>query len=244
MFKLADNKEIGVYLKSAIDKKYESVRQFGKACLEEKNIPTDNESLRNMSNRLSQILNGKKGIQLEDLPVLSKLLEMSCEEILSAGKCFAVTSNHLTNYYIATTKDKNEWDEYIKREDNLILNGDEYGKTVIDYALEFKNYAFMKYLVDNRYIWFVGTDNVDLWCYNFGAGTNIERNPMLMRNMSLLDSKMNERYELRLKMITLAIELGDTKMLTELRAREIPTLYQVCLYSNQPVEIEKYFDEE
>ena len=105
MFELANNEEIGAYLKRVIDKKgYKSDRQFGKACLEERNLPADNEALRKMSNRLSQILNGKKGIQLEDLPVFTKLLDISCEEILSAGKCFATSANHLTNYSIAASK--------------------------------------------------------------------------------------------------------------------------------------------
>ena len=94
MFTLADNEKIGAYLKRIINKKgYRSDRQFGKRCLEERNMPTDDEELRKMSNRLSQILNGKKGIQLEDLPVFSKLLDVSCEEILSAGKSFSVSSN-------------------------------------------------------------------------------------------------------------------------------------------------------
>lgn len=245
MFELADNKKIGTYLKRAIHKKdYKSVRQFGKAYLEERNLPTNAENLRNMSNRLSQILNGKKGIQIDDLPVFTKLLDMSCEEILSAGKCFTPSSNHLTNYSIATSKNKKEWVAYVNREDKLILNADEYGKTVIDYALEFANFDFMKFLMDNGYIWFVGTEEKDLFEYGFGAGTSIERNPLIPRNMNVLDVKMQERYDLRMKMIILAIKHGDIQMLTELRAREIPSLYQANCYACRPAACDKYFDEE
>jgi hypothetical protein len=85
---------------------------------------------------------------------------------------------------------------------------------------------------------------MDLFNYNFGAGTSIERNPLLLRNLNVLDAKMKERYDLRMKMIILAIQHGDTKMLTELRAREIPTLYQACCFSCTPAECERYFDEE
>ena len=245
MFELADNEKIGAYLKRAINKKgYKSVRQFGKAYLEERNMPTDTEKIQNMSNRLSQILKGKKGVQLEDLPIFTKLLDMSCEEILSAGKCFATSANHLTNYSIAASKNRKEWKAYIKREDQLILNIDEYGKTVIDYALEFENYDFMKFLMDNEYIWFVGPDEIDLFNYNFGAGTSIERNPLLIQNTNLLDVKMKEQYDLRMKMIILAIKQGDIKMLTDLRARELPSLYQACCYSCTPAECDKYYDEE
>ena len=245
MFKLADNKQIGAYLRVAIKKKgYRSERQFGKRCLEEKNMPTDNEEQRKMANRLSQILNGKKGVQLEDLPVFSKLLDMSCEEILSAGNNFSTSSSHITNYSISLSKDKKEWNEYIKREDKLILNADEYGKTVIDYALEFENYDLLKYLTDHKYIWFVGMDKIDLFNNNFGAGTSIERNPMLMKNLNLLDVKMKECYDLRIKMITLAIKYEDKKMLTDLRAREIPSLYQATCYSCTPAKCNEYFDSE
>ena len=57
------------------------------------------------------------------------------------------------------SKKQKDWDSYINREDKLILNYDEYGKSVIDYALEFENYDFLKYLMNNDYIWFV--DNGD-----------------------------------------------------------------------------------
>lgn len=245
MFKIATKDEMGTYIKRAIKKKgFPSHRQFGKSCLEEWGMPTDDEELRKISNRLSQIINGKKWIQIEDLPVFSKLLDMSCEEILSAGKCFSASSSHVTNYSIAMSRDVDEWEAYIKREDRLILNADEYGKTVIDYALEFENYDFLRYLTEHKYIWFVGTDENDLFHNDFGAGTSIERNPMLIKNINLLDAKMKERYDLRIKMITLAIKHGDMKMLTELRTREIPTLYQACWYSVIPTESEKYFDSE
>lgn len=244
MFELADNKKIGLYLKSAIldTNRYTSVRKFAEACLVEMNVPNNLEEIRNMSNRLSQIINGKKSIQLTDLPVFTKLLNMSCEEILSAGKCKTTTFNHLTNYNIATSNDQNEWEKYIKRDEQLILNADEYGKTVIEYALEFENYDFVKFLMKHNYIWFVGTDEFDLLNYSFGAGTSIERNPLLMKNMNLLNSKMQERYDLRMKMITLAIKHNDIKMLNELHAREIPTFYQISLFAGIPTETNKYFD--
>jgi ankyrin repeat protein len=230
MFKLENNKAIGKYLSRLINKKYPSVRQFGKACIEEDGRVADNEEMRKASNRLSQILKGTKSVQISDLPIFAKLLDVSCEEILSAGKCHATTANHLTNYSIVTSKDPKSWDAYVKREDKLILNADEYGKTVIDYALDFENYEFLKFLMDNEYIWFVGVDEQDLFHYGFGAGTSIERNPLLLRNLNVLETKMNERYELRMKMIVLAIKNEDTQMLAKLHAREIPPLYQACLY--------------
>lgn len=242
MFKLEINEKIGTYLSKLINKKYKSVRQFGKACIEEKGETADNEALRKMSNRLSQILKGKKSVQIYDLPVFTKLLDISCEELLSAGQCFSPTVNHLTNYAVAFSKDEKIWEEYIHREDKIILNADEYGKTVIDYIFQFKNYEFLKHLISNKYIWFVGANKNDYFS-NFGAGTNIKRPSYFHNsNLNILDIKMKENYTLRINMILLAIENNDTKMLTELHAREIPSLYQACYLSSTPADCEKYYD--
>lgn len=244
MFKVAKDEEIGNYLRQLISKKGYSQRYFGELCLKEKGESVDETTKTNMANRLSQMIKGKKAVQLDDLPAFTKLLGASCEEILSAGKHFAAFSNRQTHYSVATSTDRSNWEAYIAREDQIILNADEYGKTLIDYALEFGNYDLLKFLMDNKYIWFVGTDETDLFHENFGAGTSIDRAPSLLRNMNLLDAKMKERYDLRMKMIVLAIKNEDRKMLTELRAREIPSLYQACYYSFTPAVCDKYFDDE
>lgn len=105
-----------------------------------------------MSNRLSQILNGNKSIQTYDLPIFSTLLDISIEEILSGGTYRAAFADRITNYRIAASKDKSEWERYLQMEEQIILNADEYGKTVLDYALEFENYDFMKYLMEQGHI--------------------------------------------------------------------------------------------
>lgn len=243
MFKFAGNEEIGKYIEELIGKQYKSVRQFGKAYIEEEGGIADEVAMQRMSNRLSPIINGKNAIQIHDLPFFTKLLGVSCEEILSAGKCFAETSNHLTNYSIAFSKDERVWEEYVQREDKLILNADEYGKTVIDYALEFQNYELLKYLMVNKYIWFVGADKKD-YDANFGAGTSIGRKTTYHTNMNVLECRLLENYEIRIKMIVLAIKRGDIKVLTELRAREIPSLYQASYLSCAPVDCEKYYDKD
>ena len=81
-----DNKKIGAYLKRIIEKKFISHRQFCRKYLEAVGVEADNEELRKMGNRLSQILKGTKGVQIYDLPVFTELLGVSCEEILSQAK--------------------------------------------------------------------------------------------------------------------------------------------------------------
>ncbi len=202
----------------------------------------NSEQLRKMSNRLSQILNGKKEIQLYDLPVFCQLLEMSCEDILSAGESHVPASSRLTNYAAAFAKDELEWGVYVTLDGSPVLNADEYGKTIIDYALEAENYDFLKYLMDKKYIWFVGADKEDCFA-GFGAGTSIEKAIFpYLKNWNVLDVQLKMRDELRTHMVALAIRHEDLEMLEQLRAREIPSLYQLSYYSSLPDEYKKFYN--
>ena len=154
MFKHENNKKIGAYLSDLIDRKYPSKRQFCKAYIVAIGGEVNDEEIQKMANRISQITKGTKAIQTYDLPIFTDLLEVSCEQILSAGEYSVPQSKRVTNYSIAFSKDPEEWEEFINREDKLILNQDEYCKTIIDYALEFGNYNLLKYLMDKKYIWF------------------------------------------------------------------------------------------
>ncbi len=244
MFTLEDNEKIGQYLSVHIAERFKNRRQFCIAYLEasENQSPPSNDQIRKMSNRISQILNGKKGIQIYDLPLFCRLLEVSCEDILSAGKIHAPTSTHLTNYAAAFSKDELEWETYIEREDSPILNADEYGKTVIDYALEAENYDFLKYLMANKYIWFVGTDQNGYYT-GFGAGTRIEKATFpYVNNYNVLNGHLMMRDELRTHMIALAIQHEDIEMLDKLHAREVTSLYQMSAYASLPNPCRQYYN--
>lgn len=271
MYKTKTNEEIGKYLSELIYEKFCFQRQFCIAYLEARdNAAPDDVEVQRMTNRISQIINGKKAVQLEDFPIFAQLLGVSCEEILSAGECSAPTMNHLTNYRVAFSNDRKMWEEYVHREDKLILNFDEYGKTVIDYALEFKNFEFLKYLIENRYIWFVDvvTDPQDFFKagINFGVGTSIERRPWQERDvirwhvscpendrgfesrhpqeMDTLQYKLAGNDDLRMQMISLALEHGEVEMLHQLRAREIPSLYHACYLSCSSADCDSYYNED
>jgi hypothetical protein len=245
MFELAKtNQEIGGYLSELIAEKFKSQREFCKEYIKifEKR-EADEVEVQNMANRLCQIKNGAKSLQLYDLPIFSKLLEVSCEEMLSAEKYFAPVKNRMTNYVAAFVKDKNLWEEYRNREDKLILNYDEYGKTVIDYAFEFKNFEFLKYLMENKFIQFVNNDE-RYYSLNFAAKTNIKPREFHAMDTGLQNSFYKEGEELRAQMITLAIENKEsTKMLDELRAREIPALYRLSQVYNRETNFNEYYDE-
>lgn len=224
MFK-TDNTKIGKHLADLIkNSKYKNDRQFGIAYLALRDGEANPDDIQKMQNRICQIKKGNKGVQIEDLPIFSELLGVSIEDILSAGTTLAPALNRKSNYSIAFSKDPAEWDAYIKRDDRLILNPDEYDKTAIDYALEAGNYPFLRYLMDKGYIWFVGNDKKE---YNigFGAGTSIKRREIGFHDP--LEYRMKTQDDLRFKMIALAIRDKDFEMLNTLHAREIPLLYTI-----------------
>ena len=228
-----DDAKIGEYLKGIILEKYPSVRQFCIAYLKLRNgmsADADDDEIRKLLNRFSQILKGEKRIQVYDLPFVTHLLGISCEEILSAGELHVPISSHVTNYYIASSYDRSEWESYMKREDRLFLNCDEYGKTVIDYALEFKNYDFIKYLLDEKFIWL---EDLSGWenGLSYGAGTSIKR-----RKPGEIDTalpiEIKSQDKLRTDIIALAIENRDFDILDSLMAREIPEMHQAGVTGN------------
>lgn len=244
MFKLKTNEEIGAYLKKLILSKYPSCRQFCVAyvdsTLDFSDDPQDlrSEEIRKLTNRLSQILKGKKSIQTYDLPIFSELLDVSCEQMLTAGAyCTPITSRR-TNYNIAFSKNEQDWIDYINREDCIAAYADEFGKTVVDYAIEFKNYGFIKFLVENGYITLVSDEqwNRD---FNFGADTSIEERPYESKTLH------NEFYEnkiLRTQIISLALENNDYDVLYNMRAREIPPQFTMTTYSLTSLNFSDYYD--
>lgn len=224
MFK-TNNEKIGKHLGDLIkNSEHKNDRQFCIAYLTLRDGEANPDDIQKMQNRICQIKKGKKGVQIEDLPIFSDLLGVSIEDILSAGTALTPILNRKTNYSIAFSKDPAEWEAYIQRDDKLILNPDEYDKTAIDYALEAGNYPFLKYLTEKGYIWFVGDDKKEYYL-GFGAGTSINRREVSF--LDTLDLRMKSQDDLRFKMIALAIRNNDLKILSVLHAREIPLLYTI-----------------
>ena len=241
MFRNKTKEEIGLYISKKIDENFKSSSDFCRAYLklQAPNSKFNQEEFNNLKNRISQIKNGNKSIQVYDLPYFCELLGMSCEQLLSAGDCYVPNSNRITNYDIAQSSDREEWKRYIQREDKLILNADEYCKTVLDYALEFENYDFLKFLMDKGYIWLVDSDRGTYWG-GFGAGTSIERRKV--GYIDDLDARMKNQDILREKMISLAIDRKDFKMLEKLKAREIPPFYHYSFNGVNLTECKSFYD--
>ncbi|PWM51276.1 MAG: hypothetical protein DBX41_04375 [Clostridiales bacterium] len=228
-----DNEKIGGYIANLIKQYYSSDRDFCRQYLKRRNIESNNDEVSKMANRLSQIKRGRKSIQIVDLPIFAELLHVSCEEILAGGSQLEKDTSRLTNFTIAQSHDKDKWEEYVNDDRQPILYADEYGKTVLEYAIEFENYDFIKFLVDKGYIWF-DSGNAKDYVMTFGAGTSIQQikfveisDGMFIRKLDIKDlpDKLCEEDRLRMNIISLAISNDDPGMLKELRAREIPELY-------------------
>lgn len=246
MFSLKNNDEIGAYFAKLVEEKYKKpMRQFGKACLELQGEPTDKTALDKMANRLSQIKEGKKAIQLTDLPVFTHLLGVTCEELLSAGDYIVPAADYMTVRQFAASHDPSAWETFVQREDKPFLNCDEFGRNAIEYALEFRNYDLLKYLMDQEYIWFVDLDPKK-YLMNFGAGTSIKRrDPGSLDDLQYRISDVSKDSDrLRRQMICLALEHKDFKMLATLKAREIPTLYMMTAPGVNNAELDTFWDEE
>lgn len=242
MFTVKTNEEIGSYIEKLIANKFPSKRQFCQAYLKLQGISDDEDETRKMANRISQITNGKNSIQTTDFPYFTELLEVTCEQILSCGSYFVPKQNRPTNYLIAFSKNKKEWEQFIERKDKLILNEDEYCKTAIDYAIEFGNYDFLKFLIEKGYIWFDSRNDRGYY-KTFGAGTSIERRRSYRIDNYLQDELLNEDH-IRFEIISLALKNDDFGMLDKLRAREIPEMYYQTHYSGVSPEYEKYYNDE
>lgn len=246
MFELKTNEEIGKYLKELILSKYSSCRQF---CIAYVDMTIDfsndindqrSEEIRKLTNRLSQILKGKKSIQTYDLPVFSELLGVSCEQMLSAGAISVPITNRRTNYNIAFSTDERDWIDYINREDCIAAYADEFGKTVLDYALEFKNYGFIRFLIDNGYITLVSGNSSWKNSFDFGAETSIKTRPY---DTKTIHHEFDENVILRTQIISLALENNDYNVLYEMKAREIPPQYSVTPFNSAYSKFNDYYDE-
>lgn len=240
MFEVKDNSEIGAYLKKMILSKYPSCRQFCIAYLRFSDDEENPDEIRKLTNRLSQIINGKKAIQTYDLPFFSELLGISCEEMLSAGAVLKPINNRRTNYNIAFSKDKNDWIDYLNRKDCIYSYADEFGKTVIDYAIEFKNYDFLNFLVENGYISFVSNER---WGQeiNFGASTTLKERAC---DHDTLKEELRSNTRLRTQLIALALENGDNSVLEKFRAREVPAQLRMTPYDCLSLSFSGYYDED
>ncbi len=223
MFDLAGNRDIGEYLFDCMrNKNYISVRQFAKDCLERKGKIINEETIRRESNRFYQIMKGEKRIQQEDLPYVCDMLDITCENLLSAGRNEIPREKRMANYNVASSADPAEWEKYMNIEGRPCLKADEYGKTILDYAVEFGNFDFVNYLFENDYLTTekktkaLGTFSIE--CSLPVIGEKIGSDS----SMCHLSTELEHSYKLQCGLAALAVRSENYELAKKLISREIP----------------------
>lgn len=209
-------KKLGKHLAILIDEKYPSRRKFGAEYLRlrdgEEFVTEENKN--KMSHVISEIIKGNRGIQIEQIQYFAKLLNVTYGQLLDTEYCGSGLNDRATNYSISLSNDQEEWEKYIQREDKLILNDDEYGKTVLDYAISNGNYNLIKYLIDKGYISFIGEGDRFIPFY---PSVSIERRKVVVPKLS---DEISQGKQLRDNLIEFAKKNNDLELLRKMKADE------------------------
>lgn len=237
-----DNEKMGIYLAGCIDKSYKTRREFCRKYLKLRDGSYTNDDVVKMSNRLSQILKGKKMIQSYDLLYFSRLLNISCEEIISGGEYVGPITNRVTSYTIASSDEPEKWEEYIELREKLNMSHDEdeYGKTLMDYAIELENDQLINYLINRekicvKSIYLDDENKVQIAITADDANSIIKKRRIgyvdsaLISEMSIISSE-----NIRQEVIGLAAKNNDMEMLKSLKARELSELHVTNYISGNP----------
>ena len=155
MVKMKDSVEIGQFIRNKIKERNMKPIELAEKLANEKDgkYYTKND-LRDL---VYKWLNGKRTPGIEYVYYLSKILEVSIEELLVAGEvCEKYENRPFTLYAIAKSGNLEQLDEIMKIEapDGTIIgrNNDEYDKTILDYAVEFENIKMIKYMIEKKYV--------------------------------------------------------------------------------------------
>ena len=238
MFEIESKEKIGAFLSDLVNKKYNKPSDFVKDYLSITNETIESKLVRNTKNYFLQMFKGEKPIQSYHLVPFSRLLGVSCESILTAGKSDVRASvYHLSNYDIAASDDEKTWKYQFEHNKRAFLNHDEYGKTMFDYALENHNYALIQFMKENELF----DLNKDMctpgWSYDLNdLNKNIEIKDEFGNNYfnSAAYYKIAEDDYYRSQLAAMAVERNDIEMLELIKARETRKMGKYSIrYNNE-----------
>lgn len=235
MFTLADDKMIGEKLRELILTRYHTIRDFILACLEERGESATEVNRNRRANQLSQIFKGRKQIQILDLKLYANVLNVSPEYILSAGQEQGPKRRRLTNASVAKSLMPAVWRNYLQTPTEQDV--DEYGKTLVEYAVEYKNCELIHYLVDTGHIIYWGDTEAGRQIHGLGAildcwGISEEQEGFVQLPKRMTRGNAAFRLEddpaLREGLMRLAIEANDVRLLQEMHARKTQEQTDTC----------------
>ena len=227
MFEIESKENISAFLHDLIFMKYNKLSDFVRDYLMITNESINNQSVEKTRKYFLQIFKGENTIQTYHLVPCSRLLGISCESILTAGKTDRRASAfHLSNYDIATSDDRKVWNHHLEHNKKIFLNPDEYGKTIFDYALENKNYALVQFIKEKGMFDFNKDMCAPGWRYDLndlnesiGIKDEFSRS---YNTASYYQIAENDSY--RSQLVLMAIERHDIEMLEFIKARELRTI--------------------
>ena len=224
MFEIESKENIGAFLSDLTNAKYNKLSDFVKDYLGITNETIETKLVRNTKNYFLQIFKGEKSIQTYHLVPFSRLLGVSCESILTAGKSdIRASKYYLSNYDIAASDDERTWKyqfEHYKRE---FLNYDEYGKTIFDYAIENHNYALIQFIKEKKLFGLNKNMCEPGWSYDvndLNKKIEIKDEFEKYRYNSAAYYHISENDYYRSQLTAMAVERNDIEMLELIKARE------------------------
>ena len=239
-----ENKRIAENLCFYIKKKYKSEAEFcreyikRRSAQEESFVVSDNTE-KNMYEALRRMKRGEECIQIKQLPYFTELLGVTCEDILSLDKPIEADRERITSYNTACSSDEKVWEEYFNHKECLGAYCDEYGMTVVDYAIKLRNYGLIKFIAERK----ENSPYKDIMeCFQ---STAVERDMIRSAteywNYSGRDFERNDGNRKRKEIIYMAIKNNDVDMLENLKAKN-EFLFEVTMdYCGEDKPVKDHF---
>ena len=198
---------------------------------------TDNTE-KNFYDTFGRMKKGEANIQIEQLPYFTELLGVTCEDILCFDKPAKADRERITNYNTACSSDERVWEEYFNHKDALGAFYDEYGMTVVDYAVKLRNYGLIKFIFDRK------DKNPYKYITECFQSTTLEsemiRNSSRCWNCSERFFEKNDGNRKRKEIIYMAIKNNDVDMLECLKAKN-EFLFEVSMDYNGDMPSKDFF---
>ena len=161
--KLKTPEQIGEHIKKLLEKQVkEDGSKFTQSDLAEAMANFANSDRENgdedfkkekFKDSISKWIRGVNYPGIESIYYLSRILRVSVENILSAGEVNEkYDDRRVTLYSMGKTHDKSLMEKFCEQNPEVFSNYDEFGKTLLDYVLEFENYEALKYLIDKNIV--------------------------------------------------------------------------------------------
>lgn len=152
------------------------------------------EAMEKNKGNFSKMMRGTRGFPMDYIIAMEKLLKVSFANIVDGGENSYIIKNKRTLESVAI---KDRYEEYLLLdndidiyEESVLSNRDEYGKSIIDYIIQYDSIEGIRYLVENKSLKFICDSN------SFNASNlssfifDMKNHPLLIANLLKEDTKL------------------------------------------------------